>query len=204
MKQCFFGTPCRLVGQHCWWCMLIFRGLGYCPRYISGLDCGLKSKRLTTSVVLAGACTLVDGLKVPFVLCTGASLIYILFLLVTPFSVSNKYQCEVPALESTSLPVDHFLFCGSCSLTGCLGRSLGSFLPCISCLLHSCLAWDQTLTASLLAGILMLGEWSSAVYYAVTQWVLSLPGKKAYIQLLILPGFTYPCPVDVWVSSTGL
>ena len=137
LLKSFIGTLGRLVGQHWWWCMLITRGLATAldtsVDWTVGLRLGDLAAIPSASFVLAGACSLVGGLAAICVLCIAASLIYILHLLLTTFGVSITYEWEVSALERTSFLVDIFLVYGSCSLTGCLVRSLGSSLACISC-----------------------------------------------------------------------
>ena len=88
----------------------------------------------------------------------GTSLICILFCLRTPFGVFIKYEWVTSALDRTSPDIDHFLVWGSCSLTGCVGRSCGSSLACASYLLCFCLVCGETLTVSLLARSLIAGR----------------------------------------------
>ena len=86
----------------------------------------------------------------------AASLIWIQCLLKTPFGVWTTYELGVSAFWRTSPGMDHFLVEGSCSLTNCFGRSLGSSLVWASYLLKSCLDWSDAWTASLSGGGLMM------------------------------------------------
>ena len=58
----------------------------------------------------------------------AASFIWIQFLLKTPLGALTTYELEVSAFLRTSPGMDHFLVEGSCSLSNCFGRSLGSSL----------------------------------------------------------------------------
>ena len=58
----------------------------------------------------------------------AASLIWIQFLLKTPLGVLTTYELGVSAFWRTFPGMDHFLVEGSCSLSNCFGRSLGSSL----------------------------------------------------------------------------
>ena len=111
------------------------------------------------------------------------------------------YEWEVSALEGTSLLVEHSLVCGSCRLTGCLGRTLRSFLASISC---SCLVFGETLAVSLLAANLMNGRMVLSCLFCCDTAELNPFEKETDIFLLICFGFTYPCHVDVQMSSTHL
>ena len=79
-----------------------------------------------------------------------------LVFLQTPLCVLTTYELGVSVFWRTSLGMDHFLVEGSCSLTNCFGRSLGSSLMGASYLLKSCLDWSDAQTASLLGGALMM------------------------------------------------
>ena len=111
----------------------------------------LEISCLGAIVAAAGACLV--GTCGPGI---AASMIWIQFLLKTPLDVLTTYELGVSAFWRTSPGMDHFLVQGSCSLTNCFGRSLGSSLVSASYLLKSCLDWSDGQTASLLGGGLMM------------------------------------------------
>ena len=83
----------------------------------------LEINCLVTIGAAAGACLVVTcGPGI------AASLIWMQFLFKTPLVVLTTYELGVSALWRTSPGMDHFLVEGSCSLTNCFGRSLGSSL----------------------------------------------------------------------------
>ena len=139
-------------------------------------------------------------MQITCVSCLGAFFIYILFLLVTAFGVSITHGIGDLSLERTCL----LLVCGSYSLTGCLDSSLGSSLPHTSCLMSSCMAWDETLTASLLAGNVTAGRMVLSCLFCSDTAELIFYGKETDISLLILFWFTYPFTVEVYESSAGI
>ena len=110
-------------------------------------------------LVLVGTC----GLGI------AASLIWIQFLLKTPLGVLSTQELGVSAFWRTSPGIDHLFVEGSCSLTDCFGRSLGSSLVCASYLLCFFLVCGETLTVFCWSTAWLLAGWSSAVYSAVTQ-----------------------------------
>ena len=81
----------------------------------------------------------------------AASLMWIQSLLKTPLGVLTRNELGVSAFWITSFGMDHFLVWGSCSLTGCAGRSCGSSLAHASYLLCFFLVSGENLTVSLLA-----------------------------------------------------
>ena len=122
---------------------------------------------LSTSAVSAGL--LLSMVGVVGLTGRGASMVCILFCLRKPFGLFTKYKWGISALDRTSPEIDHFLVWGSCSLTGCVGRSCGSSLVCASYLPCICLVCGKTSTVHCWSEAWLLGGWSSAVYSAVTQ-----------------------------------
>ena len=123
-------------------CWLVFPADGVCCM-LGGLAAtlgwavdwgpGSLAAILSTSVVCGGLLlSLVGAVGLTGM---GTSFICILFHLRTPFVVFTEYEWGVSSLDRTSPEIDHFLVWGSCSLTGCVGRSCGSSLACASYLL---------------------------------------------------------------------
>ena len=174
------GWLLNTAGVVCWW--------------LGNLVAALESLAaiLSTSVVLAGACTLVDDLHL---------LVHLVFqfLLLTPFGVSAICEWEVSALERTFPGLDLLLVWGSCSLTGWVGRNCGSTLAWASFLLYTCLVCGEALTASLFAGSLVAGKVLLSCLFYSDKAELSPSEKETDTLLLLCCGFTYPCPVGVWM-----
>ena len=128
------------------------RDLGCYPR----LGCGWRTRRLgcfPKDISCPGwclhSCRWLGVTLLPYI---TVSLIYIIFLLLTPFGIQPYVNLRSQPWKGPLL-VDHSL-CRSCGSADCLIRSLGSSLACISCLV----CCSETLSASLLAGNLVAGR----------------------------------------------
>ena len=119
-------------------CCLVFPAGGVCCM-LGGLlatlglavDWGLGGLAaiLSTSVICGGLLLcMVGAVRLTG---RGTSLICILFCLL----YFHQIWMGVSATDRTSPEIDHFLVWGSCNLTGCMSRSCGGSLACVSYLL---------------------------------------------------------------------
>ena len=141
---------------------------------------------------------------VTYVPCIDASLIYIIFLLVTGFGCFNHiWMGDLNFGKDLSSGGS---FIGLCALQPywLSGSELGKLLGLYIMALCSFLVCNETLTASMLPGSLMAGRVVLSCLLCGDTAGLSLSEKETDISGLILFGFIYPCLVDFWVSSAGL